>query len=322
MDDVQLNIWAPGLSRSMDLMQRNKHEFKWFNRFLRWAQKKEIPYNPNTLIFQLMLHEIPASLPIATLTALADDLPQSPAWLRADPIGLQIDLAHVYQLGNQHLFLSNPEIVELHELINPLLKNYSLSLEVPNASRFYMACNKQPRIITHNPEEIIGKSIIDYLPHGEEADFWLRLFTEIQMLLHHSAFNQRRIQENKPTVDALWFWGVGELPKKTFSSPYAMVFSDEPLVTGLAKALHFPYQCLSDNLTEVLSTLKIGENYLIATQQFSQLEHAEKSPQEIQQKFFYPLVQALREKKITKFLLYPGDKHCYHVATKFHWKFW
>jgi hypothetical protein len=62
---------------------------------------------------------------------------------------------------------------------------------------------------THDPEELLGQHIADYLPAGAAATRLRRLMSEIEMWLFEHAVNQTRLAGAAPAVSGLWLWGGG-----------------------------------------------------------------------------------------------------------------
>ena len=57
--------------------------------------------------------------------------------------------------------------------------------------------------------DVAGQSVTDFLPQGADAVRWLSLWNEIQMSLHDCPVNQQREQDDKPSINSIWFWGQG-----------------------------------------------------------------------------------------------------------------
>jgi len=55
---------------------------------------------------------------------------------------------------------------------------------------------------------VYGRDIKHFLPQGDEAKFWLRVFNEVQMFLHEYIDEEDRVFNNQ-LLNGFWFWGEG-----------------------------------------------------------------------------------------------------------------
>lgn len=254
--------------------------------------------------------------PIAAITALADGLTAQNYWLRADPISLRVDLVHIYMLGNSRLLLNAAEVEQFATMLNQHLAQENLQLYTPHPLRWYLRCPQLPDIQTHNPEEIFGRPIADYFPRGKSRDYWLTLFTELQMLLHTAPINQQRAAQGAATVDALWLWGAGEWPAITPDSTlFTKVYTDNALAKGLALLNQIQVVDLK-NIAEAIKVVNEHPgHYLIC----SELPIDEKAGEQL----IALLIDSLKKKNLATTRLYLGDSCCYDLTTRdFHpwWK--
>jgi hypothetical protein len=65
------------------------------------------------------------------------------------------------------------------------------------------------------------------------SGWWLKLFNEFQMTLHGLPANAERAARGLPPVNTLWLHGAGPRPLPTRA--WASVYSDDPLLIGLAR---------------------------------------------------------------------------------------
>jgi hypothetical protein len=314
VEESRLTLFLPELSSSV---LSNVH----IKKFLRHAQLVECSDDKTSLKFSLFTDHIQPDLPVAHMTAVADGLEANLCWMRADPVALCVDLVHIYQMGNNHLFISIEEAEEITQLINPFLSKYNLYLYAPQQKRWYIQCNGKPKINSFDPNMIMGKAITDYLPQGEEKTFWLCLFTEIQMLLHSSEINKKRCEKGLPTIDALWFWGHAEINIDYTNKPFTSVITDDSIVAGLAKSFNIPLKIYDNDIKKWVNYCEsqFGD-YFICINSFTQCD-----AEDIWNKCFLPLQRALMNRRITNLRLYLGDNYCYYIKPRdfrLLWKLW
>jgi len=242
-------------------------------------------------------------LPIAAITGLADGLPtHSHYWLRADPTQLQADLSAVYLIGNTALNLTPQEVNFLQQGLNQFFKQDQLQLFTPTADRWYLQSNAPPQINTFPLQQVIGKNILKFLPQGANQDYWRKLFTEVQMLLHASTSK----------VNGLWFWGVGQLPDIT-DATWQAVWSEDILLKGLAQTAKIPSTPLPKQVQNILQQLTDSQHHLVSLS--NETPNAEEN-------WFRPLINALRKKQLNQLTLYLGTDKSFQINTKTIKYFW
>jgi len=319
--EVEVTLVLPGLADEMQRLKTSGKLPKACQPFLRRAKRYLHPYSNEAVKFKLWCDVVPDALPIAAITAIADGLQISPHWLRADPIHLTVDLAQVYHLNQPPLVLTAEEMHEVAKILQPLLAEFNFQLHMPSTTRWYLQCPTEPRLSTFSPDDFLGKSLIDYFPRGDDRKFWLQLFTEVQMLLQNCAINQARRARRQPTIDALWFWGNGELNLQKSTTIFDAVFAEDIMTLGLAKWRQCRViQPIKPWDFRILHEFSRPGNYLVSfTNLF--LESMQFDEIIIQvELLFSTLSRSLARKKISSFRLYPGDKHCYHVTiSAFPW---
>jgi len=125
------------------------------------------------------------------------------------PLGVAVEHTAIYAAHRHRLALSGDELRELLEVVRPLLEDWGRI--VVGRSSFVLELNAegakhwQAGAWTY-PSNILGKNLIDALPDASQHAIWHGRLTEVQMALFHTPFNQRRIEQGKPTVDWLWPW--------------------------------------------------------------------------------------------------------------------
>jgi hypothetical protein len=191
---------------------------------------------------QLLRHFdlLPRGWPVAALTREADagDAAAS-TWLRADPAWVRPDIngARLMACGDM-LRLTQDDVDALLPALRPLFGDAGFTLDAPTPSRWYVRLPCDSRLPAFvDPIDALGADVFDHLPgpedFGSEARRWRALANEVQVVLHNHPWNARRAAAGKPAVNALWFWGAGELPDHV-ATRHSRVQSNDPLVRALA----------------------------------------------------------------------------------------
>ncbi len=112
------------------------------------------------------------------------------------------------------------------------------------------------------PHDIIGQSIINYLPRGPKAERLLDLMDRAGEILESHEINVQRKESGKNPANRIWFWGQGVRPqmplfKDVFGISGAII-SAVPLLQSLAAYLGL--ECVHvDGMTGYLDTNYIGK---------------------------------------------------------------
>lgn len=295
MPTAQITAYLPGL---MDFFQQSTNvKVQAYCKQLVRTRQEAIVANKSLDLCTLLAGNIKDNRPWAQVSAKVDGLPEA-HWLRVDPVCLQVDLVHVYQLGSTDLLLNADEIHQVVLLLKPLLDSYQLELQIPHPERWYLRGNDLPVVDMQNPETLLGMSITDFLPR--DTEFWAKLFTEIQMLLHNSEINQSRQRLGLATIDALWFWGQGHSDQAQSDQDFVGIISDDVFFRKLAEEVG-----LQSLTIEAWLNTKVQQHWLFYSAYFRQ-----------KNTILPAFLSALLEQKFS-LQLYPDNKHCYHVTTKF-----
>ncbi|MCH9769674.1 MAG: hypothetical protein K0U12_02230 [Gammaproteobacteria bacterium] len=252
-----------------------------------------------------------AKLPIAAITALFDGL-EPARWLRADPVNLKVDLTNIYMHGQVGMRINQQERQLVMEQVNKLLVPHHLKLITPNELRWYILLPTTADIYTHDHCEILGRSIRDFLPSGTHAPVWLQLFTEIQMCLQTLPLNRTHIGVDNLELNALWFFGSGNLPELPDSLAKLTVISDSAFVRGLAKWTQQDNYLLE---SRQLSKLILGaqEQVLIASGRF--LSYGLNfDTTEFDQYFFEALAKCLSQRWVDELIIFT-EVNCYRLRS-------
>lgn len=211
------------------------------------------------------------------------------AWMRADPVHVEPG----YQ-GTVHVaqpMLNAEEAAALVGEVAGAFTALKAVLSIGQPGRWYLCLSVPPRLRTTPPAPVCALS--STLPTGPDGLQWHRALNLVQMILHDSEINRRRVQRDELTVDSLWCWGMGSLP---WVKPpaWTRIYSDDPLAHALAalcKLASLPWPVSIEPLCAspgpVLATLQPSAYAL----------------PELERDYFAPLLAALRSRYLTEFCL-------------------
>jgi hypothetical protein len=164
------------------------------------------------------------------------------------------------------------------------------------------------------------------LPRGEDAQRWISLLNEVQMLFHQSAVNRRRAAAGKPEVNSLWFWGGGEMPERPRAAGFARVVADHPLARGLGAWASVPLrpgatgEPLPPPSDVVDGTLVVLPGLLFPVLDVDPVSW--KQAMETLDRALTPWIDALRRRGIAALSLYPCNGRRYVIDRRPWRRFW
>lgn len=181
----------------------------------------------------------PHGWPAAALTRLLDageGEARGATWLRADPAHIRPDINGARLLGvGANLGMDQADVDALLPVLRPLFGDAGFTLDAPQPTRWYLRLPADtPLPAFAPPEQALGDDVFDHAPRGDAARRWRALESELQITLHNHPHNAARLASGRVPVNALWFWGGGNLPDAV-SASVPTVYSDDPAVLGAAR---------------------------------------------------------------------------------------
>jgi hypothetical protein len=184
----------------------------------------------------------------APFSALGEglQLPENTAWLRVDPVHLQLMRDRLIVADAQLTDLSEEDAVALLDTLNRHFAVDDIALEAPVPHRWYVRLPALPLISTTPAAEAVGRDVDSLLPQGDAAMAWHRWVNEAQMLLHDHPVNQAREARGQKTVNSLWPWGGGALSSLS-GAFFDHVTANDPLARGLGMQAGAAVQSLPED---------------------------------------------------------------------------
>ena len=216
-----------------------------------------------------------APFPAGALTLLASGGdPGGSSWTRADPAHLRVMRDHVAAAPADALTLSQAEADALCEALS---RHFAGQLEV-------RACEPQ-----HWSARLPGDA-----PPGDAV------LNEAQMLLHAHPVNEAREARGDLPVNSLRLWGAGHSPRSA-QCRWQSVAADDPAVRGAARLAGARHRPLPGSAVEWLDRLPEDGRHLAL------LDASQAALAELEQRWFAPLLGALRSARIGMVTLHVPD---------------
>ena len=181
----------------------------------------------------------PRGWPAAAMTRLLDageGEARGATWLRADPAHIRPDINGARLLGiGANLGMDQADVDALLPALRPLFGDAGFALDAPHPTRWYLRLpGGTPLPAFVSPDQALGDDVFDHAPRGDAARRWRALESEVQITLHNHPHNAVRLASGRVPVNALWFWGGGNLPDAV-SASVPTVYSEDPAVLGAAR---------------------------------------------------------------------------------------
>lgn len=265
--------------------------------------------------------------PIAPITLMADGMqPATGYWLRADPVYLQMQRTQLSL--HPDVPLNADEAAQLCVSLNTHFAAEGLRFFAPHPQRWYLQMESVPNIVTRPLAQVAGRNIQSYLPKGQDALRWHKIFNEIQMLFFEHVVNQAREARGDLPINSIWLWGGGHAVGQ-LARPYMKVCGDSFLAGAFAQAAGTPYQILPGDLTQCVDdnegdVLIVWEGLRRPLQQ-GDLYAWRDSVQRLEQSYIAPLWEALsngRIKQLSLNVLNAGVTQRFVLTRSAVWKPW
>ncbi len=258
---------------------------------------------------------LPAHWPAAALTRQMDAGDAGTGlWLRADPAHVAPDLNGARLLGwGEGLGLDADDAQALLPALRPLFGDAGFQLDAPHLARWYLRLPSGTTLPPlPGPDEAVGTDLFAAMPQGGDpvARRWRALMTDVQVVLHQHPRNRERAAQGKPAINALWFWGAGQLPDAV-QSEVRHLRSPDALLRALAGAAGI-----------ALDSDAAGAAASAAGDSLIDLRHL-RGVEPFATQALLPLLDALARGEIGRLLLDFEDGHLLDLRqAQRRWRFW
>ena len=110
--------------------------------------------------------------------------------------------------------ISDAEGRELIELLQNKLGNDKIQFHAGLGYRHLMIWRGGTnRVVTEQPQDILGKNIADHLPTGDGAPYLISIMNAARPILARHRYYEQRIAQHKNPANGIWLWGQGKSPR-------------------------------------------------------------------------------------------------------------
>lgn len=160
--------------------------------------------------FKLIAPDAPSMPAIASAVLCADRGAVDAAWIcLATPVHYVAEMNSVRMAEDGMLSLTPAVAETLASDFNRVLGGDGVRMTATRSALLIGIFDRTPEVATHDPQDVRGCSIEQYLPTGADSTGLRRLMSEMEMWLFEHAINKVRSGSGQPVISGLWFWGGG-----------------------------------------------------------------------------------------------------------------
>lgn len=304
MAKTQLTLVIPDLARVLQQKINANRLPKSLTTIIAKAQFKA----DNSKLTRLLFNMFSASLIESKDLPYMQLLDADPTTICATPCYLHADRDRLLLFANEEM-LTEKEASDLCNELQQLVDEFNGTLVRHSSGEILLQLAARPNVEFCNVADVTGRSVTNYLPEGEDKAHWIRLWSEIQMKLYESHFNQQRELAGKMPINSLWFWGMGEFNAK--QNYWQNVQGNHLILKQLARAASVPEtKSLSvERDLQVLDKLNLEADWQQQLEQYDQ-------------DIIKPALQQCRKAKINRLELVIPEYGSYLLTPLNSWKFW
>lgn len=265
-------------------------------------------------------------VPAGALTRLALTGEHSPdSWMCMDPVHLEAGISDLVLTGPDELRLTRDEARGLVARINEYMARDGLVLEATTPARWHLrlpADQVPPQ--TEALSAVKGRAVNRHLPRGQDARLWHRRLNELQMILFEAPENLAREANGMPSVNSVWPWGAGRLPRQ-LTAPAEGIFGDGPLLAGLAQCARTVSQPLpetADPVLESAASVLVFMDRLTEDVAVDDIEAWQASMEGLEITWFGPLRRALGSPCLKHLVIDSTCGPVFSLGSGAHWRLW
>ncbi|HEX3913782.1 MAG TPA: hypothetical protein VHW71_09770 [Steroidobacteraceae bacterium] len=160
--------------------------------------------------FHLVTPDAPMMPAVGAAVLCADRGAMDAAWVcLATPVHYVAGMNSV-SLAVDGMLSLTPAVAEtLAADFNRVLGGAGVRLVATRSAQLIGLFDRAPEAATHDPQDVRGRPIEEYLPSGAGSARLRLLMSEMEMWLSEHAANEVRNESGQPVLNGLWLWGGG-----------------------------------------------------------------------------------------------------------------
>ncbi len=224
---MHLTLYVPGLLLPVEILETTAYDLTapTLSQLLGCGTRREMPDKVLARLFGLDF------LPAAALRKVGAGGTAQGEWLCLDPVRWQVSPQGVTLDDPARLELDAKESDGLLAAMQPLFADWG-ELSASSPGCWELQLQRPLALETQALPQAIHQPVDPRLPGGADGPAWRLLIAEAQTLLHAHPVNRQRELANQATVNSLWPWGMGRLPRDG-GPGFETVWSNDPVIAGL-----------------------------------------------------------------------------------------
>lgn len=255
-----------------------------------------------------------ARVSLAQIMAMAasESCSMDGTWMLVSPVHLLPDRDHLLLFDARSLDVTEAESQHLINALNDTYQPDGWWFRPLNRLHWLGYSPRQFDVHCHELSDVSGGSILAKMPEGKDANALILMMNEIQMLFNTHPVNQQREQRGQSIISGAWMHGNGA-DLESVQSPFDVIYSDDPLVHGLAKVSNFENMALPDEIESILN-----QHHWRAAMVYA--DNHNKA--QICERFLLPAMNAVRHKRLGVLRVHTGRGLIYRFTPKQAFRFW
>ncbi len=317
MNQKSINLVLPGLFQSFQQSEIDENCFPQFNLIQSFISKSNYISSSNTEIPVLSV-DYYKNFPLAFYEN-SESLSDDSIIFYAEPISIEVKSDHIVAFP---VSIDSADYHMLDNIINKFNQHFSpdgLTLKcLPSGN---IVCQSS----AHNLPKmtavysVYGRDIKHFLPQGDEAKFWLRVFNEVQMFLHEYIEEEQRVFNNQ-LLNGFWFWGEGN--KTTVESNQGCFIGDTYWLDGFCSQNKTKRYEISDIENSNEDCIHIVDESLLRASSYGNMDSWLEGLKKIETKILTPLNQLLKRGVIREINIQDTPDSHYQLKNMHRYRFY
>lgn len=247
-----LTLIIPEFFSILDIAQLN--QWKSLKLLLARASISRSEYDVTDELLNYFSGVSSADLP-AVLLGKAKTFSENPWVCLAEPIHIQPNRDHLSIIRADFPDISSAQALQFIEELNQFFVEDNIHFHLVSNRVWLVESPYKLVTPTVKAGSIVAKDISPFFPAITEVAGIKKLFSDIQLMLHHSKTNMERSKAGLLEMNSLWLSNEGQYPEK-MTSKLSLLISDDELALKLAQACGIP---TSSNIEDIFRKETTGQ---------------------------------------------------------------
>ena len=281
----------------------------------------------------------PTTLPIAATLAntYLSECNSNEFWLKVDPVQMIPDRDSLVLIAGKHLAIKEAESKALLSAFNEHFKDDGVALLWGDELNWFLSIKQPVDIKTTLLDKVDHQPLNAHLPTGNASQYWRQLMNETQMLFFNHSVNIERRNKGQPEINSVWVWGEGKLSSDMIKvRTNAEVCSQHAYLQALANVsganlMNTMNACKTfhdfKNVADQQKNKDVDSYLVMLDEVFLHIDSCTMDEWrdlllKLEENWFKPLLQALKDGEINSLLIDLGSTHRYHLKPSYKNRFW